>query len=281
MDLQPGEYISHLTIDSTDRSSGTPFNFIVPRNSLSINMTGIDRLAVDSYNFSDVIYDINAYTRTFQVANAVGTLFTVTLTDGYYSFTTGGINPAFDAHLQARLTADAAAVGVWTVTWSQGTNTYTISCTNTFRIIVPNFADAVLQTIGLETRPTLATSYVTQKASLIYSPVMYICSNRLTRFNARDVHTNPEIPNILCEIGYKDTVGAVSSFTMSTQFQTLKIQNWDETEPIGIVDIYIVDKFGRNLPYDPLRQASYYLQLKLKCARKYSEPPSKIKSFKS
>jgi hypothetical protein len=279
MDLREGEYISHCIIDSRDRSSGTPFNFTVPNNQENINMIGINRLAVDSYHFSDIMYDINAINQTFQVANATNT-YTITIPIGYYSFTTGGIDPAFDTALTLALNTGAGAIGVWSVVWSQLTCQYTINCTNPFRVIVSSSNDScVLETYGLYTTTTLATSYITQRVLLLYSGVYYVCSNRLTRYNSRDVHSNSRIPNVLFEISIGDYVQTGSSATLKTQFQTLKTQAWDESEPLGVIDVYILDKYGNPLPYDATKHLSYFLTFKLKCVRKYSVKPSLIKSF--
>lgn len=279
MDLLPDEYISNLIIDSRDRLSGTPFDFIVPKNQQSINMIGINRLAADSYHFSDILYDINLINNYFQVTNGVNT-YNITIPQGYYSFTAGGSDPAFDAALQTALNTGAAAIGTWTVTWIQLTCQYTITCTNNFRILVSDQNDsAVLETYGLYTSSSLSTTYTTQRVLLLYSGVYYVCSNRLTRYNSRDVHTNSRIPNVLFEISIGDYTQTGSSATLKNEFTTLKIQSWDPSEPIGVVDIFILDKYGNKLPYDDTKHKSYFLVFKLKCVRKYSVQGASIKSF--
>jgi len=282
MDLQPGEYISHCIIDSNDRSSGNVFDFVVPANQDNINMLGVDRFAVDSFHCSDFYYDINEFNRNFQVANSVGTTFNISLPVGYYTFTTTTplTEPAFDTALALALNTGAGAIGTFSVSWSWLKYQYTITCTNPFRFIVPsNRTNEVGDTYGIYTSLTTSTTYITGQVSLLYSGIFYVCSSRLARFNARDVASNPKISNVLFEISVADFSPLVTTALFRNQFQTLKIQNWDETLPLGVIDIYIVDRYGNKLIYDESSDRSNYLQFKLKCVKKYSEQQSKIKSF--
>lgn len=282
MDLKEGEYISYLVIDSNDRSSGNVYDFIVPANQVNLNMIGVDRFAVDSFHCSDFYYDINEFNRYFQVANGAGTTFNISIPVGYYTYTTTVplTEPAFDSALQTALNTGAGAVGVWTVTWSWLTYRYTITCTNPFRFIVPtNRTNEVGDTYGIYTMSSTSTSYTTGQVSLLYSGLFYVCSNRLCRYNARDVATNPKISNILFEISVADYSQLVTTAVFRKDFQTLKIQKYDESEPIGVVDIFVIDRYGNKLIYDDSVDRSNYLQFKLKTVKKYSVQPSKIKSF--
>lgn len=283
MDLRENEYISYLIIDSNDRSSGDVYDFIVPREQENLNMIGIDRFAVDSFHSSSFYYDINEFNRYFQVADSSGLLYNISLPIGIYNYTitSPSTYPAFDiSGLQNSLNTQASGLGSWTVTWSWQTYQYTISCTNPFTILVPtNRVNEILDTYGLYTTTTPSTTYITGHVSLLYSGVFYVCSNRLCRYNSRDVVSNPKISNVLFEISVSDFKGIEQASIFRNEFQTLKIQKWDESMPIGIVDIYIVDRYGNKListnPFD----RGNYLQFRIKTVKKYSEQQSKIKSF--
>lgn len=243
--LDENEVISNLYINNFDRKSGTAFNFVVPTSTSFINFTRVKRIALSNIFMAFLPYNVYGGNNTFTVTDGVNS-YTVTLPIGFYDFflPVSSTSPR-NIYLAIQTLLNANTFGwVFTFVRNEITSVVNMTCNVPVRIS----ASTMQFNLGLRTTTSLSLTYTGNIIAGVDSNIFYICSRALTRHTIRDAHSNIRINNVVGVIAIGDSFLNQSVAHVERQNVTMKIFDFEPTEPIGSeIDIFFLDEAGREI----------------------------------
>lgn len=175
--------------------------------------------------------------------------FTINMTTGTYSRTgpppTGRI--AYDAELQTQLNTNPFGA-VFTVTYVPNNGEYVISSTLPFRLItVPK---EHRYTFGTFATTSYATSVTTSFGCFIYSEIIYVSSQAITRYSNLGL-TTANVPNCIGLV-FLSEVAFAASGNNGINYDTNQLNNiisfqYEPTASFGPIDLTLYDSYGNKL----------------------------------